>query len=156
MYVDPGDRFPTIDEAAIDLLEYAARETAENDGIRKRERGGDIKVDEETGEFYYDNIVVGTNDSIDVGIGDRTVAIAHTHPPSEGEGRGLADWRNDRTNNGNISRQDRRQVREANRHLGRQIPTYVGTADGTVTRFDAETNYRVGVEIAPDGTLSFR
>ena len=56
MYIDPGERFQTIDAAAVDLLEYAARETAANDGIRKRERGGDIKVDEETGEFYYDNI----------------------------------------------------------------------------------------------------
>ena len=154
MAFDPGDRLETIDEAAVDLLEFAARETAANDGMSQRERGGDVKQDSETGEFYYDNINVGDNDSVDVGIGDDTVAITHTHPPSHGE-RGLENYRSDRLNNGRLSNQDRLMVREANRLLGREIETYVGTSDGSVTRFAPETNYREGTEVAPPETLNF-
>jgi RHS repeat-associated protein len=154
--VDPGDRFETIDEAAVDLLEYAARETVADNRRVDVERGGDIRSDSETGEFYYDSVETGTNDEIDVNLSlSTTVAIAHTHPPSDGAGRGLEDNRVDRNNNGRLSGQDRSMVRESNRLLGRDIPTYVGSTDGTVTRFDPETGYREGTEVAPRGTLGF-
>ncbi|CAN0442906.1 unnamed protein product, partial [Ectocarpus fasciculatus] len=151
---DRLERFPTIDDAARDLLEHAAQDTRGEDRRVQRERGGDIKKDQDTGAFYWDSIEVGDNDTIPIRIGDDTVAIAQTHPRSSGAGRGLENQRSDRRNNGRISQGDRRQVRQANRHLDELIPTYVGSYDGSITRFDPP-RYRQGIPVAPPGTLQF-
>ena len=151
----PYDRFNTIEEAAIDLLRLAARQTARDP--RNRERGGDIKIDRKTGKYYYDNIDTGrNNDTVNVRINPKsTVAIAHTHPPKKG-GKGLQDGRNDRSNNGKISGTDEDMVEEANKAIGSEISTFVGTADGSVTRFDPDDNYQSGTQVAPKGTLDFK
>jgi len=101
-------------------------------------------------------VEVGTNDNVPVEISTNTVAIVQTHPPSEGAGKGLEDAKNDKRNNGRLSQDERRMVRAANKHLNEEIPTYVATNDGSVTRFDPETRYRQGTEVAPAATVDFR
>ena len=147
--------FKTIDEAAVHLLHRAALSTIRDP--LKKERGGDVKQ-HKNGFYYVDRIEVGTNDSVSVSIGSETVAIAHTHPPKHySSGGGLLVARiNDRHNNQKISSADRNMVYVANRFTGRKLPTYVGSSDGTVTKFTASTGYRSAILVAPVGTLLFK
>jgi len=147
--------YKTIDEAAVHLLQQAALSTIKDP--LKKERGGDVKQ-HKNGFYYVDSIEVGTNDSVGVSIGSETVAIVHTHPPKHYSGGNglLMSRKNDRHNRQKISSADRNMVYVANRFTGRKLPTYVGSADGTVTKFTASSGYRSAVLVAPVSTLLFK
>lgn len=152
-------KFGTLEDAATNLLEQAARDTvAAGDGF---ERGGDILQDPEDGLYYWDSMEVGSNnDTVPMRVRSDAVAVAHTHPPKEGPrtGSGLDNQRNDRENNQRMSPDDVTMVAAINRQRGRSRPvvSFVGSADGSITRFDPTDRYRRGAVIAAPGTLRFR
>ncbi len=153
----PFDQFNSIDNAAVDLLQYAAQQGARNDGRVKRERGGDILQIQKTGKYYYNDVQVGTNDEVRIEISrSKTVAAAHLHPPKKG-GKGLEDSRNDRSNDGRLSRQDKRMIKAINKATGKKLPHYLGSADGSVTKFTFKEKRAVtGTRIRKTKTIKFK
>jgi hypothetical protein len=153
--VGPSQLFSSIDEAAAHLLGFAALKTQSE--RYKRERGGDIKYDPTSNLYFYDGLEVGSNDSVDVFVGEYTVAIAHTHPPAHYHGNysKFLATQNNNLSNQNLSRLDRKMVIDANRILGKTISTYLASTDGSVTKFVASDNYQKAHLVLPKGSLRF-
>ncbi|WP_267879457.1 DUF4329 domain-containing protein [Hellea balneolensis] len=149
----PGDRFDTIDEAAEDLLKFAAEQVQNEDSPNSMlERGGDI-VPTEDGEGYtYNDVETGETDRVDFPVASNAVADAHLHTPDSE----LNPYKesNDAENE-TLSKGDVRNFEGLVEHTGnKDFRRYVGTPKGAIKyRTKSKRKYTI---IAPAGTLQFK
>jgi RHS repeat-associated protein len=136
MRADPGDRFPTEEEAVDDFFDHVDELESADNTRSVEERGADFQQDPDTGEYFYDDVQTGTTGEVDIIVDRSAVAVAHTHP-SEGDRR--TDRRNER-----LSPDDRRMMTTVNDFTGTSTPVraYLQTPSGRRVRWDGTRNYR--------------
>lgn len=147
-----GYEFDDMDAAAIDGI---ATSWIERDRARdNNERGGDIERSS-NGKYYYDDIRVGSERSVPIGVGADAVAWFHIHTPGRA---GSAILPNRDRANGAFSvgaGMDTDQQQQLNSALGRTLTAYLGTPDGAILRNYNLTpqTYRDSSVLVPTGIL---
>ena len=122
--MDPGDKFKTIKEAAMDF----AKLYNDNSIKEKQEYGTTIYKGVEGGETYYSYVEpsIGGNDGVKVSMNSpiyETVATAHTHGAEE---KGYV--------NNDFSPADKTNAKS------RDVPNFVATPEGTLKMYDPSNN----------------
>jgi uncharacterized protein RhaS with RHS repeats len=127
---EPGDRFETEEEAVDDFFDFA-EEQEKGDGRNKNERGADFKQDQETGEYFYDDVQEGDDNEVDMTVSKDTTAVAHTHL------KGGDDRANEKLSPG-----DRKQMKKLNKYTGNKANAYLRIPSGERKKWDGDSGYR--------------
>ena len=140
-----------IDEIVFDMAMQIGRATRLDPKNKQRERGGDITPNG-NGKFSYNSIETGSTGEVPVKVSKDAVAWFHTHT----KGASVDPYtKQNELHNQDLSLDDVDLIKVINTHVGRQIPAYLGTPDGSIIKFSPHNNYRKGATIYGPGTINY-